>query len=297
MKITNNFNLPLPIVFAIKNPSYSKGNADLSATELMGSPRISLLRKKHWDEIEMDAADGVFSLFGTAVHHILEKGLHDNHINEERLFTEVSGWTLSGAIDLQVYKPEGVLIQDYKTVGAWAVMNEKIEWEHQLNIYAWLVTRVKQQPVSAIEIVAIIRDWSRREAKYNKNYPQAQIVTLPIKLWTYEQQDQYVRERIKIHAEAFFDLETSGTLPLCTAEEMWEKPTMWAVKKPSNKKATAVFQIKEEAVEKQKSLGKDYEVEVRPGERVRCADYCQVNQFCSQWKAYNEAKLNDQEKV
>ena len=162
MKITNKYNLPAPIVNAIKRPTYTKEGANLSVTEMIGSPRISQLRRINYDALEMDASEGVWALFGTAVHHILERGIAENHINEERLHTEIDGWSISGAIDLQVQHPDGVLIQDYKTVAAWATMNDKIEWEQQLNVYAWLVQRVKGQSVKAVEIVAIVRDWSRR---------------------------------------------------------------------------------------------------------------------------------------
>jgi hypothetical protein len=33
-------------------------------------------------------------------------------------------------------------------------------------------------------------------------------------------------------------------------------------------------------------LGKGYEIEIRPGERTRCANFCQVRDFCQQWKEY-----------
>jgi hypothetical protein len=32
--------------------------------------------------------------------------------------------------------------------------------------------------------------------------------------------------------------------------------------------------------------GKDYFIEIRQGERTRCANYCQVNQFCSQYQKF-----------
>lgn len=290
MKITNKFNLPEPIVNAIKRPSYSKGGANLSATEMIGSPRIAQLRRLNYDSLEMDASEGVFSLFGTSVHNILEKGVADNHTNEERLHTEIDGWTISGAIDLQVQHEDGVVIQDYKTVAAWAAMNEKIEWEQQLNVYAWLVARVKGQNVKAVEIVAIVRDWSWREAEYKEGYPKAAIVTLPIKLWSYEQQERYVRERVHLHAEAYFAAESNSDLPLCTAEEMWERPTFWAVKKIGGVRAKNVCKTKEEAEHLLSTYDNKHEIEVRPGERVRCAQYCQVKDFCQQWKDYNSGK-------
>jgi hypothetical protein len=71
---------------------------------------------------------------------------------------------------------------------------------------------------------------------------------------------------------------------------MWEKPTMWAVRKIGNKRATTVCLTEDQADAKIEELGKGYEIEVRPGERTRCANFCQVRDFCEQWKEYNSGK-------
>ena len=47
MKITNNANIPQPIVDAIKNDSYSKGKADISVTQLIAPAQIVALERKH----------------------------------------------------------------------------------------------------------------------------------------------------------------------------------------------------------------------------------------------------------
>ena len=159
MKITNKCNLPETIVNALNKPTYTKGGAHMSATELLSPPRMVQLRIANADAIEMDAADMVWALFGTAIHGVLEHGQGDDHIVEQRLNTVIDGWEISGAIDLQTVKESSIGISDYKTTGVWAVMNEKKDWELQLNIYAWLVERVKMSPVDSLEIVAIIRDW------------------------------------------------------------------------------------------------------------------------------------------
>ena len=293
MKITNKFNLPDPIVNAIKHPTYTKEGANLSVTEMIGSPRISQLRRMNYDKLQMDASEGVWSLFGTALHQVLERGITENHIKEERLHTVIDGWSISGAIDLQVQHPDGVLIQDYKTVGAWAVMHEKLEWEQQLNVYAWLVQRIKGQSIKGVEIVAFVRDWSWRDAEHKEGYPKAPIATLPIKLWTYEQQESYVRTRVHYHAAAHFAAESNTDLPLCSSEDMWERPTTWAVIKVGGVRAKKVCYSESEAEAHLESAGKGFEIQHRPGERVRCGQYCQVKDFCGQWKDYNSGKQNE----
>lgn len=288
MRITNKHNLPETIVNVLSRPTYTKGGANLSATEILNSPRIVQLKRLHDAELEQDVSDMVWAIFGTAIHAVLEHGKNENHIVEERLHAVVDGWSISGAIDLQVVEDDGIIVSDYKTTSAWAVMNEKIDWEQQLNIYAWLVETVKQKPVKGLNIVAIIRDWSRKDMR--ENYPVAPLQEIAINLWTYEERTRFLSERIAQHAAALFAVETNDDLPECTPEQMWEKPMMWAVKKVGGVRAKNVCYTEEEANEKLELAGKNHFIEVRPGERTRCANYCSVKDFCGQWNKYNSGE-------
>lgn len=290
MKLTNKHNIPQTFVNVLKRPTYSRGKANLSVTQLINSPKIVALTKKFEDELEQDVSEMVWSIFGSAVHKVLEHGQDENHIVEERLHTELDGWKISGAIDLQIVHPDGIDVRDYKTVSAWSVMNEKIEWEQQLNIYAWLVETVKKMPVKSLGIVAIIRDWSRREAARNPDYPQAPIKEIPINTWGMLERKKFISDRIKVHAACEFEIETDGDLPECTPEEMWEKPTVWAVKKLGGARAKSVHSTHQEALEALAKSGRDYEIEVRPGSRTRCETFCPVNHRCQQWREYQESK-------
>jgi hypothetical protein len=289
MKLTNKFSIPQTFVNVLERPTYSKGKAHLSVTQLINSPKIVALTQKFDDELEQDVSDMVWSIFGTAIHSVLEHGKDDNHVVEERLHTTLDGWRISGAIDLQIKTDAGIAIRDYKTTSAWAVMNEKLEWEQQLNTYAWLVQTVKQAPVTDIGIVAIIRDWSRREAAKNENYPPAPIKEIPIKLWTYDEQEAYIKHRISMHSACEFALETGEDLPPCTPEEMWEKPTTWAIKKVGGVRAKSVHDTEESMLKALEIAGPAYEIEVRPGSRTRCESFCPVNQYCQQWRDYQES--------
>ena len=293
MKFTNKFNLPQTFVNVIHRPTYSKGKAHISATEIINSPRIVQLKKKYWDEIEQDASEMVWSLFGSAVHNILEHGKGYNHVVEERLHLEFEGWRISGAIDLQEVEPNGTItISDYKVTGAWAVMNEKDDWHRQLNIYAWMVEKVKKVPVGKLQIIAIIRDWSARDAQTKENYPNSPVATIDIPLWTFEEREQFMTKRIYEHGTALFEMETDGDLPDCTAEEMWEKKTSYALKKDGNVRAKSVHETQEAAEEALvKALGtakknEGFSIEIRQGERTRCKGYCQVASFCNQYQNY-----------
>lgn len=282
MKITNVHNLPESVLNALHRPTYSKGNAHISCTELLNSPRIVQLKRKHWDDVEQDASEMVWQLFGSAIHQILEHGKGENHIIEERLFAEFSGWVLSGAVDLQTVNSDGIQISDYKTTSAWAVMNEKADWTYQLNIYAHLIEKVKKIPVTGLSIIAIIRDWSSREAK-KETYPQAPIVTIPIQLWSPEEREAFIQARLSAHSSAMFEAETDGALPECTPDEMWEKPAVWAVKKEGGVRAKSLHASRDEA---ELACQKGYVIDHRPGERTRCKSYCQVSKFCNQYQTY-----------
>jgi len=290
MKLTNKFNIPQTFVNVVRRPTYSKGKANLSVTQLINSPKIVALSKKFEDELEQDVSEMVWNIFGSAVHKVLEHGRDENHIVEERLHATLDGYKVSGAIDLQIVGESGIQIRDYKTVSAYAVMNEKIEWEQQLNIYAWLVEKVKGLSVSDLGIVAIIRDWSRRDAGVKEGYPEAPIKDIPIRLWTFEEREAFVSARIHAHAEAEFAIESDGDIPPCTPQEMWEKPTLWAVRKIGNVRAKTLHGTEEEAQESLDKLGKGFEIEVRPGSRTRCESFCPVNHRCAQWRDYQESK-------
>ena len=202
----------------------------------------------------------------------------------------LDGWKISGAVDLQIVNElGGISIRDYKTTSAWAVMNEKIEWEQQLNIYAWLVDTVKEDfHVTDLGIVAIIRDWSRREAARNPDYPQAPVKEIPIKIWPYQDREAFIKERISHHSACEFAMETDEELPPCTPEEMWEKPTTYALKKAGGVRAIKVYETQEEA---EKAFDpKVHEIEVRLGSRTRCESFCPVNTYCQQWRDYQEKK-------
>ena len=287
MKLTNKFGLPQTFVNVIQRPTYTKGKANISVTELLNSPRIVQLKRKHWDEIETDASEMVWALFGSAVHNILEHGKDDHHIVEERIFAEHEGWKLSGAIDLQEVEEDGIIISDYKVTGAWSVMNEKQDWHNQLNIYAWLVEKVKQQPVKKLQIIAIVRDWSARDTA-KEGYPSSPIATIDIPLWPMEQREEYINQRIHLHSAAYFDSETDGEIAQCTPDEMWEKPEKFAVKKEGGVRAKSLHDSRDEAEIALPPKG--YFIEHRPGSRTRCESYCQVSAFCSQYQTYLKEK-------
>jgi len=286
MRLTNKFNLPQTFLNVLDRPTYSKGGANISATQLLNSPKIVALTKKYDDEIEQDASDMVWSIIGTAIHGVLEHGRDENHIVEQRLHADVDGWHISGAVDLQIINDGKVDIRDYKTTSVWSVMNHKIEWEWQLNIYAWLVEHATEKPVNSLGIVAILRDWKSREVGTKEGYPESPITEVEIPLWDYAEREAFIKERIKLHSAAEFAMETDGELGDCTPQEMWEKPTKWAVMKIGGVRAKGVYDTEDQAGAALEELGNGHEIQVRPGERTRCSGFCPVSKWCKQYQDY-----------
>ena len=291
MKITNKFNLPQPFVDLATKSAYTKGRADYSVTEIISPPRIQRLRVKHWEDIEQDVSDLTWSLMGTIAHHLLEKKTGSGLQAEERLYVEIDGVILSGAMDLQEEIDGTIKITDYKFTSAWALREDKIEWVLQQNIYAWMVEKIKGKKVSSINICAFIRDWSRREAATNPNYPQASAQVVPITLMDSSEVEKYIKERIELHRQAKVDADWDNELRECTDEERWTRETKFAVKKEGRKTAVRVFDTQEEAdalLAEMPAKDKGF-IEIRKGESVRCTgNFCGVAKWCSQFNKEQE---------
>jgi hypothetical protein len=282
LKITNNQNLPAPVVALLTRNYYTKGESQYSVTEIMSPPKIRRLREQYDAEIEVDVTSMLATQFGTFMHGKLEAKEIDGYLNEERIFTEVDGVKISGAIDLQKITPEGVVIIDYKFVKAYSVMMNKIDWEVQLNIYKWLVETVKHTKVSGLQICAFVKDFSKFEAA-KEGYPQAEAVMLDIPMWDSVRTETYVRNRLEMHRNAKVAHDFGEELPLCTDEERWAKESTYAVKRDGRKTAIRVFKTIEEATELAEKE-KGY-VETRQGEYTRCTgNYCGVAQWCDQYQ-------------
>ena len=291
MKITNKFNVPETLVALATRDYYTKGKSDYSVTEIISPPRIQRLRRKHFEEIEQDVSDMLWMLLGTALHVVAERSEVSGHTNEERLSAGINGIILSGAIDLQKDEADGVTITDYKFTSAWALMNDKPEWEQQQNIYKYLVERVKKKPVKGLKICALIRDWSRRDAQNKPDYPQAPIQVIDIPMWTFDRTEAFIKERVEMHRDSKVSADWGDELPLCSDEERWLRPTTYAVKKDGRKTAIRVFDTQDEADALLKEMPEKDKgfIEIRKGEAVRCTgNFCGVSQWCSQYQ--NELK-------
>lgn len=289
MELTNKSNLPSVIKRAVANDPYDSSGSDISTTRLITPPRIRVLEARHWENLTEDVADKIFALLGSSVHHVIERAVTDEDIAELRLFHEINGWTLSGQFDLLTAKGELI---DFKVTSAWAALdalkNGKAEWEQQLNVLDYLSRHTdhslknylgKTLKVKSLSIMAILRDWSKMKTMTSKDYPRKQVVMIPVRQWSAEEQDNFVLARIKAHQEA-----EVGELPVCSAKERWRKDDKYAIMKDGRKTALRLLDTKDQVKQylKDNKLveGKGCTVVLRAGEDIRCQSYCRVNSFC-----------------
>jgi hypothetical protein len=115
---------------------------------------------------------------------------------------------------------------------------------------------------------------------------------LNLRLWNDADIKDLLHERIKLHLDAF--AQRDEELTHCTPEEMWEKPSKFAVMKPGAKRATKVFDSLADAED---FVSGDMVIQLRPGERTRCERYCPVKEYCHQFKAYKALEESNSEKI
>ena len=287
MRITNKFNLPEAVLNVISKDHYVRGDNNYSVTELIESPQVVQLKRRHWDDLTEDAIDRVWSIFGSAVHHIMESHASDESFVEQRYYIQRLGRTIGGMVDCY---NDGV-VHDYKVTSAWSLVygSRTAHWEQQLNMYAHIL-RENNIPVNKLQIVAFLRDWDRNKAKQDSTYPQVPLMIIPLRLWSSDECEEYLLERLMLHIEN----EDKQECTPCTPEECWEQPTKYAVTKIDAKRATRVFDTEQEAVvfiyEQKKP--EEFITVVRNGKRTRCEDYCSLCHFCPQYLEYVESQSN-----
>jgi len=286
MKQTNVLGLEAPLVHAIaavrRRYEESHGEkSDISLTTLIGPPLISELKRRHDDELTEDASDVIYALFGSLAHEIL-RGVADGmegYLVEKRLYANVRGWKLSGALDIAYYRHQdaGYRLDDWKVVSVWEALNgPKPDKTAQLNCLAEFMRRNGYGPVNSLRLVYLFRDWSKRKAQRGEHPPtQVQMVDVPT--WTSEETNAYLDARVRLHQEA--RALRDDAIPLCTPSERWEAEPAYAVMKTGRKSALRLLPTLDEA-ESWKAKNGGTHIDVRPGEPTRCLSFCAAAPVC-----------------
>lgn len=281
MIITNNLKLPAPFVNMAQRDYIYEPN-EYRVTSLLKGVRETILERRHDAEIERDVSDMVWMLFGTAVHGVLEK--HEeggNELKEQRIKIPFGDYVLSGQFDL--YNDTTKTVTDYKTASVWKIIFGDFEdWRRQLLIYCYMLRKIGFDAQGG-EIVAFLKDHSKRDAKIKPDYPQFPVkkVSFAFSNDDFIECEQWLSDRFALIARA--ENLPDDELPLCTPEERFNSGDKYAVMKKGRKTALRVMDSLEEAERWKSEHGGD-EIQKRPGEDKKCLDYCSACQFCSHYK-------------
>lgn len=304
MKFTNISGLPKALANALMQDSYDlKGIPDriMSVTTIISPPKIKTLQLRHWDEVEEDVSERQWTLFGSAVHSVLEHANDKSEmLTEERWYMNTRTWQvvttlgvtdwdandiiLSGKFD--VYDYETYELFDFKFISAWSWILEKKpkpEWEAQLNINA-MALKSLGFPVKSLSIIAIFRDWAKRMAFDNPDMKS--MMAIPVRIWREEELRDFILNRVIQHKLARNS--SDDIIPECTQEERWAKPDVWAIMKEGRKSSVKNHDTREGAEAHLRTLGTGHKIEHRKGGDIRCADYCNVNRWCHYFKGLEE---------
>lgn len=288
-KYTNNFNIPEEICTLLAENRHAPLANRFGVGNLVMPYLMRELERRHWDELVIDYSDLLFMLQGRAFHLLLEQTKGSNILKEQKLeLRSKTGVQLVGIPDR--FEVATGLLKDYKVTSVWAaVRGAPPEWAAQMNVYAYLLKECLNVHTSSCMAVAYFRDWSKNKAKQGGGYPRCAMMSFETQLWNLSDTKAYIEERVKGHLQA--QATPTGDLPECSALETWQRPNQFAVMKEGNKKAcrggildsedqAQAFIKDQHASDAAKKKKFKYSIEVRPGAKPRCEDYCFVRQVC-----------------
>ena len=284
MKVTNELGLPQAFINALNLEKHNEKGC-YSATTLLKGACETVLADRHFDEIEIDVADCVWQIWGTAVHLIFERAGIEG-FTEEKFSVPVSNSKVTGRVDL--YDLENETIYDWKTASTWKVQfNDFSDWDKQGLIYAWLMKQ-NGLNVKEVKFVALLKDHSKSKARKDFEYPQKPVVVHTVKVT--EEALKEIEAFINLKVRQFEVAETlvDEKLTPCTKEERWATEDKWAIMKAGRKTALKVCDSEEEAKSLMAEKG-GTDIEFRPGENKKCVDgYCACRNFCPFYKSLNK---------
>ena len=293
--LTNETGLPATVAAVAVKLSESHpvmGEKEFSTTEVLKSVRQIVLKRRYREQITEDINDTFPRWFGTAVHKLLEDESAGNpdFMTEQRLnYESPDGFSFSGQFDVLDMKNN--MLIDYKTakvatIDARRKLKDR-EWLDQLYLYSFLIgeTMDRPRPRKGM-IVAFATDWSKRQVRMKKGYPEHPIQMLE---WDLDDEDylSYLIGRTAERMDEAYRLRDrpDKEIPLCTYSDCWCEEN-WAIMKPGAKKAVRVFSSEAEARAAYDEMG-DGELRIyhRVSDFKNCRDYCPVSGFCQQWQA------------
>jgi len=288
--IKNSHDAPASFVSFCSNDEYSKGNSQYSATARIAEPRIVEFTKRYPELIIDDPYENPWKFISTIFHQLMADHSPLEETAEERLYTDIDGVRISGAMDVQTGSENAVTIGDYKMTTVFGIKDTR-KFEEQLNIYAYLVEKETSKRVENLKIYAFLRDWKISMAEKMKTYPKRPGVTIDINLWSYEEREYFIREKIALHEQSK-DLDDDDLIP-CTHEGRWPTGSLYSVTRLDND-TTEYFRLKGDSEKYISSLSEEEQFSAFLDKTFedyrRCKSYCFFNNICNVYKEFKNGR-------
>ncbi len=257
---------------------YSKGDADFSVTEIIGSPLERVLKERHKDELEIDVDRLYFMFLGSIGHAIAEKAKMDYIIAQEhRMFIKHDGVIVSGQLDIMYKEANKIRIDDVKLCSK-SDLHKPVRksYVRQANLYRYMYNIENNVLADELGILAFFRNATMFEQKCAR---------LPVKPFTQDQCSEFLSKQIALHK--LVDWDVTSKVPECTPTDRWATEESWCVKKNKNKTTKAlprsVVTSEAEALNILDSKVKQYPDAVivhRPATNMKCESACDVAKWC-----------------
>jgi len=310
-KYLNRSNVPLSMAVFLATDNYDYEPGVISVTKLIKPLRqIILAGRVPAAEAKVDIAGLVKSRMGQAIHDSIEQAWLKNYkqsmkdlgypekviarvrVNpdpktvkdgdipvylEQRKYREVFGKKVSGKFDMVA---DG-RVEDFKTTSTFTWVNGTKDADYRLqgSLYRWLAPDIITDDTMAINF--LFTDYMPARATNDPKYPQSPTPQKLIPLMSLDETDAFVKNKLRV-IETFKDAPEED-LPLCSNDELWQKPPVWKYYKNPQKlgRATKNFEDKQEAYNRLAADGGKGVVIEQPGE-VQACKYCPAFPVCSQ---------------
>lgn len=212
---------------------------------------------------------------------------------EQREFREVTvngvTYVIGGKYDMVA---DG-LVNDTKSTSVWGWVKGTKDEDHalQMSFYRWLDAGRENPRITEDygKINYVFTDWSKAMSKTTPNYPAKRVETKDITLYTLEQMDTWIHNKLSL-VQQYQDT-PEAELPECTDEELWRSAPVHKYFSDPTKvnvpgaRATKNFDDLMEARKFQAEKGGKGTIVTIPGE-VKACGYCPAFDGCTQKDRY-----------
>ena len=324
MKITNNFQVDLPLAVWLLQDGYKSGAADappgelISVTTLMRpTKQLILQRQVDQSQEEFDVSEMVPRRVGHSLHDSIERAWTEGNWQQamktlhypQRIIDQIKinpnpEDLKDGDIPIYLEKRgfkqfQGLVItgqmdflignsyRDFKTTStfAWTSTNKDDDYILQGSLYRWIMPDFIKNDIMRIEF--IFTDWLKYRAKIDPKYPQAKVGHREFKLMSLEDTEQWVINKI-VDIKANVGKKQYDMVP-CTDKELWRADDTYKYyakeeTAKANGRCTKRFDSQTDAELHRQAKGKGVVV-IAHGE-VKACTYCPAFPVCEQRKKY-----------